>query len=302
MSPAIEQAQRRQVYQTTGAVAQILEDVGRLEERDKHHEQRMGQWGAVAGLGGLLLVSGVILGVATSFASGVLIGGLLASGAIALIVGLVVRFQYGRGNFDDKRYRLLGKLLHLIGKDTAQEAQLQVRLDLRRPDTRDKFVSEGSAGPWKVKFYRDPWLQLQGRLLDGTSFQVAAIELSQYRSRWKTSASGKSKHKSKTKTATEAVLCLRPKITKYEHAVQFSAEAAKDAVKLPDWVALKSIDITDRGLTLKVKAKAPWNIASRGKQPERDGVHMIAMMFLSLYQILNLSRAMSKAEKKRPPQ
>ena len=159
-----------------------------------------------------------------------------------------------------------------------------------------------------MKYYEDPWLHLRGRLLDGTTYDLTVIERFQVRSRWKRGRSGKMKHKTKTKSATVVVLRLKPKAAKHAY-LQRLASDARNAVQLPGWVQLRDLGVADGLLVLKVGTKTVWSVpdhpnkpSKRGQAPKTEvphnGQQMTAMMFLSLYQVLNLSRAISKGQRK----
>ncbi len=287
---------RTLVYQNQATIQAVHADTEAIRGVDRESEKLQNRWSWVAVLGGIVGAAGVVIGFVTGFGNPAAIGLLLVIGAFVLILGIAFRAKFARRNFADKRYELLHHLLQLLDKDTAAEAAVTVRLDLARPDTAQKFVSKGQVGYWKAKFFEDPWLQLTGRLLDGTAYSLTVVEKCQHRSRWKTSRSGKSKHKTKTKTATMAVLRLKPKPSKHRHLARLASDAA-DAVQLPSWAMLKSIEIEGGVLLLKASVKSEWSVpaAERG-QPLCDGVQLIAMMFLSLYQVVNLSKVLTKAE------
>lgn len=100
------------------------------------------------------------------------------------------------------------------------------------------------------------------------------------------------KHKTKTKTASEFALRLKPKAKRYQHLTDIGRDV-RSVVQLPPSVDLKGITVQDGGLVLKVKCKRPWTEGEKGRQ-NSSGSRIVAMMFLSLYQVLNLSRRMTK--------
>ena len=263
------------VYQRTAPLSVLKAAVADLKRLDKYHEERQG-WFGYAALFAFLLSLGLLLlfivgtegrGAGVFVTSGIL--------AVAGVVCLIVRAYYKAGNTEDRRYQLLGRLLELLGTDMGDDAQLRVRLDLSRPDARSKFVRKGSAGSWKVKFYRDDWLDLQGRLLDGTAFQVLCTELFQHRSRWATSSSGKLKHKTKTKSAAQFHVRLKPKAKRYKHLSTLGSKAM-GAVQLSGGAEPKGIEVRDGLLALKTKLKRDWVVGPRGKHaPEHGGGRVI---------------------------
>ena len=165
---------------------------------------------------------------------------------------------------------------------------------------KDKFVSSGKAGSWSVKYYQDPWLQLSGRFLAGTSFTLTKTDLLQKRSKTKQSRSGKLKYKSKTKEGLEVELLLRFKPEKYRHMATLQADAS-EAIQLPNRnVIVKRLRHTDRSIGLKIAHKGGWHApgneeGGRGRAAGLDMTQTIAMMMLSLYQVLQLSKAIDKS-------
>lgn len=293
MAIQLSELARTLVYHNQAEIQTIQSDVEAIRRFDRKNEKLRSIWGWLALAGGIVCVLGGITGIATD--SPVVFWSLLVIGAIFIIVGNIFRLWHKRLNFDDDRYELLGQVLRLLEKDSASNAVVQARLDLGRPDARMKFVRKGSAGRWEAKFYEDQWLRLAGRLLDGTSYNLAVTERFQHRVRWTTSRSGKWKNKRKTKSATKAVLRLKPKPSKHLHLWKLAPDAA-NAIQLPDWAWVKSIAVEGGVLVLKVSVKVDWGVPLPDRErPWCDGVHLIAMMFLSLYQIVNLSKVLTKA-------
>jgi hypothetical protein len=285
------------VYETTSPVKSIQMHVGELRRIDLEHEKVERFWRNL-GIAGVALSIALMIGaiISSEWKSGfaVVLGVLLVLSIIATVVFFVVMAVYGRLNYENRRYELLSQVINLLGKDMAPDAIVDVKLDLKKPDHKSKFQRKGQVGEWSVKYYVDPWLQLHAKLLDGAAFTLVVTELFQARSKWKRNPRGKMKHKSKTKTATQASLTVKVKPRKYPLLESLSADVA-GAVQLPEWVELKGIQSTATTLSLKVGAKCEWDIKrSSGPSSGRDGTQMVAMMFLSIYQVLNLAKAMAK--------
>jgi len=281
------------VYTRSGTASQHRAAVSTFRRLDKQYEELAGRWGK----GALACFVGAGLAFAACFLRrhpspvAVFFG---VAFFIAFIVCVVLYMRYKRFDTEDRRYELAGQLIRLLSTDMAKDAPIRLRLDLNAPDQQSKFLRDGQAGRWRVKYYKDDWLTMQGRFLDGTSFCVTITELYQARSRTQRSQSGKTKHKSKTKTATEFSLRLKTKAKRYGSLAELAA-GSKAAIQLPDIAALKSFTIQDGGLLLKAKCKRDWDATQEGKEDDRKaGSTVVAMMHLSLYQILNLSRMMTK--------
>ena len=152
-----------------------------------------------------------------------------------------------------------------------------------------------------MKYYIDSWLRVRGRLLDGTSYRLSAIEKHQHRSKTTRGRSGKMKSKSKTKSASELIVGLKVKTRRYPGLHEL-AKAAQGAVKLPEWASLKAYRVhapegTDRWHVVAEVGHERTVVVRPAGQPEgpTSGVRWFAMSFLSLYQVLNFARAQNKA-------
>lgn len=301
MATPIEIACRSHTYGARATARQIQDDIRQLRELDKQAEKLQARWLAITIAGGLLVIGGWIVGIVTEFANPWIFGSMLLPGLAVLVSGVVMYLWQSRGNYDDKRYDMLHAILDLLGRDTSASELLNVQLDLRKPNDPRKFLRNGRAGPWKVRHFTDPWLQLHGRLLDGTVYRFRIVTHFQQRDRWKTNRRGKWKHKTKTKSATTWELRLRAKREKHPNIDQLTQDIA-GAVQLPPWVMLKSVAAAGNSLVLKASAKTDWSVPmEQGRRPARDGLATVAMMFLSLYQVLNLSRRITKAQDKGTP-
>ena len=114
----------------------------------------------------------------------------------------------------------------------------------------------------------------------------------------KRSRSGKIKFKSKTKKGFEAELLLRFKPDKYRHMATLKADAA-EAIQVPEPVVVKRVRFDDRAIGVKVAHKGEWRASPVDGDRERgeagaDATRTLAMMMLSLYQVLQLSKAIDK--------
>jgi hypothetical protein len=85
---------------------------------------------------------------------------------------------------------------------------------------------------------------------------------------------------------------LRVKPERYHHLERLGPHA-RNAVQLPPGTQLKSLGVEADRITLTVRVNSPWgfNDTERGQV---NAVRLVAMMFLSLYQVLNLSRRLDK--------
>ncbi len=284
-------------YEGVMSPDEIVGDIDAIQQLDKDAEARRSTSGKIGGgslvLGFVgLLITGATLDSNSDNAPMMFLVcfGLLGVGAAALI------YRATQGKFDtqDRRYLLLERLLPLLGADLPPNAKLRVRMDLSSPSEGNKAAGEGEARGWKVKYFEDPWLALSGQFLDGTKFTLEATEKFQKRSKWKTSASGKMKHKSKTKSATLLSLRLAVKEKRYPALARVS-DKLESAVQLPKQAMLKRVDASATGLALKVLIKSQWDCPAHGEPPNGvDGRQLVASLFMSAYQVLNLAKAVAK--------
>ena len=195
-------------------------------------------------------------------------------------------------DLDNRRYELVAGVVRLLSADISSDALLTVAKDFRDHDHRDKRLPTRYVGDWNNSSYIDHWLQLRGRLLDGTKFTIRLIEKQQLRRRQKISASRKQKTKTKTKTSSEAILTLKVKPKRYPR-VTAQHDVMGQYVKMPEWAVLKSVDVSGPQLTLRSTTTSVWTAGSKSpKEGETkcDGVQWVAMMLVSFYEMLKRSR------------
>lgn len=282
---------KTQRFQVSATPARLLNDVKLLRDFDRAQEKRLtkftmiGVAGFVSGVIGLVVLVGSSSSFDPSLGLQILGSALLGVGAIAAIGGVGMRIANAKTDLADYRYELMGSLVGLLGKDMAADAPVSVNVDFRPHNHSSKLERKGKAGYWNVNFNVDQWLQMQGRFVDGTKFSVVMIEKQQDRHRTKRSASGKIKHKKKTKNKSEAIVTLKIKEKRYPQA-QDLFQQAQQSVKLPKGVSVKSVTADGEGLTLRSTRVRPWP-----KTGASDADNWVAMMFLSLYHILNESKS-----------
>lgn len=285
MSGFVEQLSKSRRFEGQLTTQELASSLDALKELDKTSERQKRSGCLVMAGGVVLLIIGT--GVSNAARSDWMLILSVIVGAGIVIKGFASRLVAGKTDFEDRRYELLDRMAQLLSADMDPELPFNVRLDLDKVNAGDKFVKKGKAGHWNVKYYEDAWLNLSGQLVDGTKFTVTLIEKHQDRSRTKRSASGKLKHKTKTKSGVQAVVSLKPKEKRYPNAGQLGREA-RGAVQLPPGVLLKDLSTRENVLTLKTASKSAWTVDS--------GVQLLSQMLLSLYQVLNLSREIDKAQ------
>lgn len=300
MSPDLDRFKKSLIYTRRSPIDAILDDLAELRKFDGKNEKLNILWVLVGIVG--------ILGLFWGFAAGHHRQGVesppfwvrIVIPGILILVGFGLAITRSKYNLENRRYELAERILRFLRRDSRPDAVVSIQTDLRKPTHKSKYTRKGKVGVWNVNYYTDRWLQIQGRLLDGTAYQLRVVERHQVRSKTYRSSSGKTKSKTKTKSATELNLRLKVKTRTYP-GLATTGDASK-TVQLPDWVRLKAVQIQAPvqspvgTLLLRTATKQPWTCGSDGKaELPTSGVRWFAMSFLSLYQTLNLARNPEKA-------
>ncbi|GAB4569549.1 MAG: hypothetical protein Tsb0020_23770 [Haliangiales bacterium] len=275
---------RTLTYARQAGPAEVLEDLQTLREIDAHSESKVALWGTVKTACVVAAIAAVALGLMVHVASGL-------GAAIGFAVGALVAQQrrrvHARLDIENRRYEMTQNVVRLLAADMAPDAGLAVHIDFGAADALHKRSDSETVGEWDVERFRDPWLSLAGRFVDGTRYRVRFSHELQKRSRWKRSASGKRKYKSKRKSKNVAAIELRPKASKYPHLPSL-ARALDETVQLPEYAELAHAELDGDRITLKALVRDGWR---------EDGLrasHVIAMMLLSGYQVLNAAKAIGR--------
>jgi hypothetical protein len=267
-------------YAATASVAQIFQDLDEIAKINKQIENKRTQAIIVLAIGGIVLVAfplfptlGVILIVGSS---------------VVLIVGGILFVRFSPLNIQNYRHELIKPLLSLVSRDSKEKATFNIHLVFSSPTAKNKQISSGNhpnRRDWKVQLFQDQWCNLEGELLDGNRFQLTLSELNRI-------ASGRNprgKHKSKTKLkGSEIILKLNCSPRQYG-AIKVLKEEAREAIQLPPGVEVKGLKMTDKAILLNVIVPP-----DSGAKSQEALYKIITMMFLSLYQILNLAKMLTK--------
>ncbi|MCA9139814.1 MAG: hypothetical protein KDB00_23740 [Planctomycetales bacterium] len=278
---------RSRRYHATGNAGLILGDIQKLREFDSFQERRNMIWILVVVFGFVLFFVGIAFLFMDRTTPAWVTGGV---GLATIFTSFTILAMRSGLDLDNRRYELVAGILGLLQRDMASDAPIQLTIDFREHNHKDKFVRSGKVGRWDAKFYVDRWLEMKGRLLDGSKYSVSMIQKHQDRSRTKRSVSGKMKYKTKTKGSCEAVVSIKFKEKCYPQKPPNDLELYKSA-NLPEWVELKSFKTEGDILTIRATTTEEWNsrTATQGNVA-RDGVHWLAMMFMNVYKQLNRSK------------
>jgi hypothetical protein len=217
-------------------------------------------------------------------------------------------------NIPDHRYQLLAKILQTLQPDIKPDFKLKAVLMLDWQIKR-RLYRKVSYSRWHdgiTQDYQDFWLQLQGKLLDGTRFFITVTQHYQERTGSKRQSSGrgyKSKEKSMSKGFFVKLILISSK-NRYRTLSSYQT-LLENFIKLPPSVVLRQLKVTDQKLQIKIcippdafshsaanqLRSLTWRSESL-KQTDSEITkklhYTIVMMFLSAYQTLNLVHAQSR--------
>lgn len=295
MSVDIATFEKNYVYQRTATIPEVTADLRIIGQFDAYHERLKSRWGyamaacVITGIG-----SGLYFAATNVFHENTAVAifwlGLCFCG---LIMCTTKMLKHGESDLANRRYELVEEVLRLLEKDSASNESVAVRLDLQKPNHATKKTRDGKVGPWNVEYFLDPWLDLSGQFLDGSSYRLQGLEKYQARRKTYRSRSGKTKSKSKSKSALQVTLLLKPNAKQYTEPETISSRL-KSTVQLPGWATTKSVGLHKDRLQLTAQSVAAWHGKPLPPRPDNNtfasGPHLVAMMFLSLYQALNQSR------------
>jgi len=287
MSFSLKLFSKTLVYKGSFSVAQLQANFKQIAAQDKQAEKKGKIYIAIAIVSSVAAFLAFIWAIETSVV--MLLPVLLV--AVAIVTGGLGAY-WSRLNVPNLRHQLPTKLIDMLSRDMAKGALFNARIDFSSSTHKSKQTTKE---PWPAKprwtqaFFADPWLRLSGQFLDHTQFELTLTEIAVVRSGWQRSRSGKHKHKTKTKPkGAEVKLLLKFPRKKYGAVTILRQADLESAVNLPTAVALKKIKVNDHQLLLQAKVP-PHGLNENGFYT------LFTQMLLSAYQVLNLSKALSKA-------
>ncbi|MGE0709081.1 MAG: hypothetical protein AB7N76_00305 [Planctomycetota bacterium] len=278
------------IYEAKARPEVILSELRQVEAYDRAAEQRVSTFNIVfpiVAFAVFLVVLFVVMSMARHKDPGACFCVGMGVFFPAMIVFGIVQSQLQRHDLEDARYQLLRRLLKVLAADMAPEDPVAVRLDMEPVHAEHKQAQpNGGRGRYTIRYSKDPWLSLTGRFVDGTRFRVRVTQLTESRLH----AKGQ---KSKEKVQLLVDLQLRPKAKRYAHLETIGADARR-AVQLPVGAALKGCQVTAGEVALRagVKHKSFNGELTAGQKV--DLAECVSLLFLSAYQVLNLSRRLTR--------
>ncbi len=202
--------------------------------------------------------------------------------------------KLGRDTYN--RYNILKALLQSLEKDNTKKKPLSLLLDFSKQEKSGKllWVRGHPRHPEReVKRYQDPFLELKGRLVDGSVYRLRLrenIETIEWRNEHN-NPRFRVKHK-----GYDLCLKLTPNPRCYAPQAELVGKATP-AVKLPPACHLKSMAWQYGQLIIRVKLMPQAQESQRGMsfQPVEGIQQTVMMTLLSAYQILNLTHQQKRA-------
>jgi len=300
MSVDFNQFRQNLSYTVQASVAKVIDDLQEIENIDRLAEQKQKHYGQQAlyyFLG--IMIAVVLMVVVSNLNINNSLQNLLVILFIITIIGLSIGFIYAlvnrvkfsKINIANYRYKTTQRILQMLSRDMDENTDIDLQLSFR-PTEKDEYKTGTIPHPiksgWKIDNYQQTWLELQGQFLDKTRFKLSATAISKKQYGWKRGSSGKSKYKTKTKSGgLDIDLNIIYPQRRYG-AVKILKDEAINAIKLPRLAHLRGLKITDKFMQLSVR------IAPNVADSQEEIYQTTTTMFLSLYHILNLAKALSK--------
>ncbi|WP_341529021.1 hypothetical protein WKK05_06805 [Nostoc sp. UHCC 0302] len=287
-------------YAIQAPVANVIADLYKIEEINTISELKQKEYANKAlyyllGIVGLFILFMIVGNISLDKGLQALIVILLFLAFIILVIAgiyaLVKRYKFNQLKISFFRSELTKKIVQMLSRDMDQSALIDLQLSfqpIERKENKINTIKHPNKPGWNIDNYEDTWLKVQGQFLDKTRFELSTSGICKRQYGWKTGRSGKSKHKSKTKfLGLDINLSLTYPQRRYG-AVKILKNEVNDAIILPDLTYLKGLKVTEKAMHISVRISP--QIAE-----EQEAVYQtVTAMFLSLYQVLNLAKILSK--------
>ena len=196
--------------------------------------------------------------------------------ALALCIGLFIRQLRFASNVigNRKRGELLKNLLPSLQWDSHNRASFAVNLSFRNSASLLSESNWSGRRKGKEAILRQYWLNIEGPLLDGTTFSEEVVELSRKR----TYLNPRGKRKMKTRSRYQVTLRLLYPKQRYGDARAAHA-ALREPLRVPDVAKVSDVSVTEKSIAIKALVTQ-----------EKDIPQAAEMLCLGAYRILNLAR------------
>jgi hypothetical protein len=281
----------------------MLLDLRHLAALDREAAAKMRLYGRLLTILGFIWIPMVFVSCGTG----------LAATRIGLFSGLVAGIFFGWYLFiwwkrsqqvalalPDYRYQVATRLIEMLRWDTDDYGQHQVQISFALPRKPARSERHPYRLGWNIDFYEDPWLQMEGKFLDGTHYSLNLCEKWQIRHGRNINGNLRSKPRNK---GLEIKLVLQCDRRLYGDFSQALPQLGK-CIKLPPMTTVKSLHIN--GQRIKIRVVIPsWQAQksqgtflaklSEGEEATTRALgRAVTMTFLSGYQFLNYARHLIK--------
>lgn len=150
---------------------QLAECFQAIEAYDRRFEPLDRRWRVIK------IVAGIATLISLPVAFGTAGTGLVLTVPLAafFIAALVIHSKYAAGNLPDRRYRVPAEALKFLTVDMHPEAPVMMKINFR-PYLHKDYLTSKERDPSNYQVtnftYEQPWLQLQGKLMDGSKFRL----------------------------------------------------------------------------------------------------------------------------------
>lgn len=289
-----------QIYIAKADINTIITDLQEIAGIDQLAEIQQSKYAKRAlhyfyGIIGCVVLGFILFLLMAQFPAVSLLIMLLLLGIFILILGIIYelfkKFKLRKLNIINSRYEVTQRLVEMLGRDMDASSELEIQLSFKKTRIKENLVEtvpHPTKRDWKIDKYQNEWLKLTGQFLDKTRFLLTTTEAAKTQYGWKRGSSGKSKYKTKsTDIGLDIFLSLNYPQRRYG-AIKILQNEISNAVKLPYLSHLRNIKLTDKAVHVSVR------MAPQVADKSQEIYETITMMFLSLYQILNLAKVLSK--------
>ena len=261
---------KQDLHQLTGNCRELKEVLQLAQESDKKAERNKNIGCATGFLAGIFLLFAFPIVMEAESISSVA----LPIGVACLLVWSIWFYKKNdKFDIEDDKLALLSELLPLLEVDTKETQALKVNVDFR-PASHEtpEFVAEekvvGSSFYGQVKAYkiRQKWLELQGRLVDGTAYKLEIERLNKS----KVKPKKKSRTKTKSRLQERLIVSLRPSPSRYPHLTQLRQKLPANPPN-----SLKLLSVQSEESQVRAVFETPGaNVVSYRGQEEQGMEHL----------------------------
>ncbi|MBE9199678.1 MULTISPECIES: hypothetical protein [unclassified Nodularia (in: cyanobacteria)] len=294
----LQKLRKHSIYEDTALLDSVttdLDDIVALSQLAEIKQNKFGKQ-AIYYFAGAAIVGIISFGL-SGIASGLLnvVAFLFNLGLVGLVIAwiyaLVMMLKFRRLNVINYRYHLTRQLIEMLARDLDVKELFHLQLSFKKGESNENktnTIDHPYKSGWKIDIYENQWLNMRGRFLDKTRFVLTITGLSKKQYGWKRGSSGKNKYKSKVKSGgLDINLNLIYPQRRYG-AIKVLQNEVKEAINIPTFSFLRGLKVTDKSMNLTVR------LDPQLAESQEKIYQTIVAMFLSLYQVLNLAKMLSK--------